>query len=91
MATQDQKIKLINSLLDILYKTDKLKHSLPPIKIQKFKKANAKKYNFKEKMNSGMKDETLIEKNLKERDLVKRGILISESTRKRKRIDNPVV
>lgn len=47
-CTPDEKIKLINQLLEVLYKTDKLKHAFPPIKIQHFKKQNAKRYNFKE-------------------------------------------
>ena len=82
-----EKIVLINYILDIIFKNDKLKHSVPPIKKLHLKKQNAKRYNFKEKSQGEgeyMDEDSAIQMRLKEMELKKRGILISESTHKRK-------
>lgn len=36
-------------ILDMLYKTDKLKHTFPPLKMRQFKKSNARRYDYKER------------------------------------------
>ena len=48
---------MINIVLDILFKTHKLKHILPPIKRKHFKKQNAKRYDFREKLDSAAFEE----------------------------------
>ena len=82
-----EKIVLINYILDIIFKNEKLKHSVPPIKKLHLKKQNAKRYNFKEKSQGEgeiLDEDSAIQMKIKEMELKKRGISISESTHKKK-------
>lgn len=45
----DAKLQIMGAAMDLIFKTDKLRHAAPPLKLQQFKKANAKPYSFKEK------------------------------------------
>ena len=72
---------LIQHILDILYKNDKLRHAFPPIKIQQYKKQNAKPYDFKENY-----DYSVALRRMQEAELKRKGIVVSESTKKKKRV-----
>ncbi|CDW81073.1 UNKNOWN [Stylonychia lemnae] len=89
ILNQEQKMILINCILDLLFRTDKLKHAFPPLKMQQFKKQNARPYDFKEKefqvaFGGGGEDESNLANQLRESQLFKRGIKVSESINKRK-------
>eukprot|EP00347_Sterkiella_histriomuscorum_P012053 403370069 len=95
---KEEKMLLVYTILDLLFKTDKLKHAFPPLKMQQFKKQNARPYDFKEKefliafggdddmsgAGGGGSAQSSIANKLRESQLLKKGIRISESVHKRK-------